>query len=162
MNNNNNPYKPSDLQIYNRGRAAFISMFILAFANVFFIMIWNFNFGISSSIATVVTFYFKARSEQVIFYISGILIGVICTLPYLAAFILSKDKKTWMNIGLYITILDSLILLADVTLILAGNDVLGASSYIADIAFHGWMIYAIFNALKAKKRLDSDILTEEE
>lgn len=156
MNNNNDQYsygKLSNAQKYDRARISLMILFILAFANVFFIMIGNFNFGISSCIATTVTFFFKAREQSALFFALGILLGVACTSPLVVSFIFSKKKTAYLSFGFYFVCLDSLFLLADVTLV-AMSDPIGATSYLADIAFHAWMIYTLVRGIAVKDKRD--------
>lgn len=156
--NNKNQYNYGPLtnaQKYSRARVALIIFFMLSFANVFFIMIGNFNFGLSSSIATYVTIYFKSLSANPLFYALGIIIGIICSLPLIVTYIMSKNKPNWILYSLYWVCLDSLVLVADFTMVMS-QDPVGAMSYFADLAFHAWVVYTIVKGVKVRNNLDED------
>lgn len=158
MNNNNNQYNYGQLtnaQKYSRARVLLIIFFILAFANVFFIMIGNFNFGISSSIATSVTFLFKAWSANPLLFALGIVAGIACTLPIIVTFVMSKNKTSWICFAFYWVCLDFLVLAFDFMLVLTQNP-LGAASYIADLLFHVWMLYVVRIGVKVRNSLDEE------
>lgn len=156
MNNNQYSYgEISDAQKYGRARITLLVFFMLSFANVFFIMIGNFNFGISSYISTFVTLFFKSMSEKAIYYALGIIVGIICTLPLLLTYIVSKEKTLWLCFGFYWVCLDSLLLVADFVLLVTQNPV-GATSYIADLAFHAWMIYALAYGVRVRGIIEEE------
>lgn len=158
MNNGNNQYnygQLSDTQKYGRARVSLLVLFMLSFANVFFIMVGNFNFGLSSYISTFVTLFFKSMSENPLYFALGIIVGIICTAPLLVTYIVSKKNTLWICFGFYWVCLDSLLLFADFTLIIMQNPV-GATSYIADLAFHAWIVYALVNGVKVRNYIDDE------
>ena len=156
--NNNNQYNYGQLtnaQKYSRARVSLIIFFILSIANVFFIMLCNFNFGISSSIASDVTIIFKAYSENPILFALGLIVGCICTLPLIVTFVLSKKKTNWICFAFYWICIDFLLLVLDVMLIVMQNPV-GATSYLADLAFHAWMLYTVRQGVKVRNNLEDE------
>ena len=157
MNNKNQyNYGPmTNAQKYSRARLSLLIIFMLSFANVFFVMIGNFNFGLSSSISTYATIFFKAYSGNPLFFALGIILGIACTLPLIIMYVISKTKTNCISIAFYWICLDTLILVADFTLIVA-QDPLGATSYFADLAFHAWMVYTLLKGVKVKDKLDED------
>lgn len=158
MNNNNNQYNYGQItnaQKYSRARVSLIIFFILAFANVLFIMIGSFNFGISSAIATSITFVFKAQAANPLFFALGIIVGIICTLPIIVTFVMSKKKTGFICFAFYWVCLDFLVLVLDFMLVLTQNPV-GATSYLADLAFHAWMLYTVRHGVKVRSELDEE------
>lgn len=158
MNNNNNRYnygEISDAQKYGRARVSLLVFFMLSFANVFFIMVGNFNFGISSYISTFVTLFFKLRSANPLYYALGIIVGIVCTAPLLITHIISKKRTLWLCFGFYWMCLDSLLLFADFTLLVTQNPA-GAASYLADLAFHAWMVYTLVNGVKVRGDIEEE------
>lgn len=156
MNNNNNQYNYGQItnaQKYSRARVSLIIFFMLAFANVLFIMIGSFNFGISSAIATSVTFIFKAWAANPIFFALGIAVGIACTLPIIITFVMSKKKTLWICFAFYWICLDFLVLIFDFMLVLTQNP-MGATSYLADLAFHAWMLYTVRCGVKVRNELE--------
>lgn len=156
MNNNQYSYgEISDAQKYGRARVLLLVFFMLSFANVFFIMVGNFNFGISSYISTFVTLFFKSMSENPFYYALGIAVGILCTAPLLVTYIISKKNTLWICFGFYWVCLDSLLLFADFTLLVTQNPA-GAASYLADLAFHAWMIYTLAKGVKVRKTVEEE------
>lgn len=156
MNNNQYSYgEISDAQKYGRARVSLLVFFMLSFANVFFIMVGNFNFGISSYISTFVTLFFKSMSENPFYYALGIAVGILCAAPLLVSYIISKKNTLWICFGFYWVCLDSLLLFADFTLLVTQNPA-GAASYLADLAFHAWMIYTLAKGVKVRKTVEEE------
>ena len=158
MNNNNNQYNYGQItnaQKYSRARVSLIIFFMLAFANVFFIMIGNFNFGISSAVATDVTFLFKVQSANPLFFALGIIVGVICTAPIIVTFVLSKNNTGWICFAFYWVCFDFILLVLDFMLVVMQNPV-GSTSYIADLLFHAWLLYTVKQGVKVRNKLDEE------
>lgn len=158
MNGNNNKYnygEISDAQKYGRARVSLLVFFMLSFANVFFIMVGNFNFGLSSYISTFATLFFKSMADNPLYYALGITVGIACTSPLLVTYIVSKKNTLWICFGFYWVCLDSLLLFADFLLLMTQNPA-GAASYIADLAFHAWMIYTLAKGVKVRKVIEDN------
>ncbi len=162
FNNGNVEQKKNELK-YKQGRNALLFLWILSAVNIVFVYVAESYFYFSSYFTLLLSilglnFYLETglASYLVIF---GVL-ALITVAVYFVCWLLSKKHYAWMIVSLVLFIIDTLVLLIDFISIFATPELI--PTYVVNLLFHAYVIYALIMAVIYGKKAKVDGLPTEE
>ncbi len=165
LNNGNFEQKKNELK-YKQGRSALLLLWILSAVNIVFVYVAESYFYFSSyftlalSVLGLVGWQETGLASYLVIY--GVL-ALITVAVYMICWLLSKKHYGWMIASLVLFIIDTLFLFIVFICLIAGlGDVTAIGSYIVNLLFHAYVIYALIMAVIYGKKAKVDGLPTEE
>ena len=143
-------------QHYKKARASLLVAICLTVVNIILLFTGMDVMMLFSISAPYFISVLGAIMEDTVMMTTGAVIGVVCLVPYLLCWLLSKKHSAWIIVALVLMCLDT------VTLILVYL-LVGDISGIMDFLFHGLLIYELIMGIigaKKLKNMPEEILEE--
>ena len=151
----------SDMK-YKQAKGSLLAIILFSLVNLFAITFTDSYFLFSAYFTQLFGYMAWAAAEEAVMGLAFvfIFIGALTLVPYLLCFIFAKKRYGWLIAALVMFSLDTLLLLIDSIGAFAAGDI----SYLLDLVFHAYALYALGSAIaagKQAKKINEEVATTE-